>query len=94
MPLLASTYPAGPTLPSHPSLSDLFDRDVGNDAALLLLAPDRNGDLRIHPKRISSCVSGIEAAVRKYRRNSGGSAWTRAFAWLVTCGASSRSTMR
>ena len=44
------------------------DANEGNDAAMLLLAPDRNGDLRVHPKRISSCSSGIKSAVRQQER--------------------------
>ena len=37
------------------------DDGVSNDAAMLLLAPDLNGHLRFHPKRIAHTVSAHAA---------------------------------
>ena len=41
---------------------------TGNDAAMLLLAPDCNGHLRVHPKRVASCGSALRAVLASRQR--------------------------
>jgi len=63
---------------------------TGNDGAMLLLAMDCNGHLRIHPKRIASCESALKVAMAQ-RQKQQEEAKRRALLmqvaeWLFTCG--------
>ena len=68
-------------------------QEKGNDAAMLLLTPDRNGDLRIHPKQVSGCRSGVAASLRNKKMQEKldvarvlVSRGRSVFLWVITCG--------